>query len=152
MSSGYEIHTEKFSEYCKNTAILYVNLYSWYNMPASLHRILVHGPEIIKKSPLPIGMYSEEALESRNKDFRKYRESFSRKFSRDQTMYDVFCRLLISSDPFISSISECVGARSNKEPLSNDVIELLREPDLTKKKFESSDLTEDSASESDDSD
>lgn len=59
-------------------------------MPSSLHRILIHGPEIIKAVPLPIGMFSEEALESRNKDFRRYREALSRKFSREKTMRDVF--------------------------------------------------------------
>lgn len=113
MSSGYEINTQAFAEYCRITATLFVDLYPWYNMPASLHRILIRGSEIIKATPLPIGMFSEEALESRNKDFRKYRESFSRKFSREKTMRDVFCRLLILSDPFISSSFECVGARSN---------------------------------------
>ena len=92
---------EAFAEYCRTTATLFVDLYPWYPMPASLHRILIHGPEIIKAMPLPIGMYSEEALESRNKDFRRYRESHSRKFTRVETMTDIFCRLLISSDPYI---------------------------------------------------
>jgi len=154
MCCGYEINTQAFSEYCKNTAALYVILYPWYNMPASVHKILVHGADIIKKAPLPIGMYSEEALESRNKDFRKYRESYSRKFSREKTLNDVFCRLLISSDPYISSLSECVGSRSNKEPLSQDVVNLLREPNLTNKIEETIDYdrdTEDSDDESDES-
>lgn len=92
MSSGYEINKKEFADYCKNTAILYIELYPWYYMPASLHRILIHGPEIIKAVPLPLGMFSEEALESRNKDFRKYRESYSRKFSREETMKDVYSR------------------------------------------------------------
>jgi len=42
-------------------------------MPSSIHKILIHGEEIIKAAVLPIGMLSEEALESRNKDFKKYR-------------------------------------------------------------------------------
>lgn len=46
---------------------------------------------------------SEDAQESRNKDIKKYRENFSRKSSRLLTMKDVFNRLLVTSDPLISS-------------------------------------------------
>uniref|UniRef100_A0A6P7GKW0 Uncharacterized protein LOC114338051 n=1 Tax=Diabrotica virgifera virgifera TaxID=50390 RepID=A0A6P7GKW0_DIAVI len=130
MSSGYEINPEMFAEYCKRTATLYIDLYPWYYMPASLHRILIHGPEIIKVVPLPVGMFSEEALESRNKDFRKFREAYSRKFSREDTMNDVFYRLLLSSDPLISSLSKCIGKISNKHSLDKEVL-LLQEPNLS---------------------
>lgn len=121
-----------FAECCKTTARLFVSLYAWYNMLASLNRILIHGSEIIKASPLPAGMFSEEAIESRNKDFRRYREFFSRKFSREKAMEDMFCRLLVSSDPYIFSISECVGARRNKEPLMEEIPNLLQESNLQK--------------------
>lgn len=58
-------------------------------MPSSLHKLLIHGAEIIESAVLPIGMFSEEALEARNKDFRRYRECHTRKFSRVQTMTDL---------------------------------------------------------------
>ena len=48
-------------------------------------------------------MLSEEAEEARNKDYRRYRLMFSRKCSRTSTNTDVLHRLLVSSDPYISS-------------------------------------------------
>lgn len=147
MCSGYEIDVDAFTQYCMATAKLFVERYPWYYMPSSLHRILIHGPQIIKAAPLPIGMFSEEALESRNKDFRKYRESYSRKFSRSKTMSDVFCRLLLSSDPYISSLSQCIGTRSNKEPLTKDVLSLLQEPNLAASEHHDSDTSDSDGSE-----
>ncbi|EFN77836.1 hypothetical protein EAI_11743, partial [Harpegnathos saltator] len=35
-----------FGTYCYETAQLYVRLYSWYFMPASVHKLLVHGASI----------------------------------------------------------------------------------------------------------
>lgn len=57
-------------------------------VPVVLHtqRILVHGYEIIKATVLPIEMFSEEALEFRNKHFRPYRQFYTRKFSRVKIM------------------------------------------------------------------
>ena len=48
-------------------------------------------------------MMSEEAHESCNKLIKKFRKDFSRKSNRQQTMNDVFLRLLIMSDPIVSS-------------------------------------------------
>ena len=52
---------------------------------------------------LPIGCYSEEAQESRNKDNRLYRIKHARKISRTATITDQFSYLLITSDPSVSS-------------------------------------------------
>lgn len=43
---------------------------------------------------------SEEAQESRSKDFRLYRKSYSRRISRIATNEDLLPNLLISSDPY----------------------------------------------------
>jgi hypothetical protein len=48
-------------------------------------KILLHGSEIISAALLPIGQLSEEAQEARNKDLKTFRESFSRKISREET-------------------------------------------------------------------
>ena len=72
-------------------------------MSTSVHKILIHGFRIIEWAPLPIGQLSEEAQEARNKDVKKYRENFSRKCARDKTMKDVFQRMMLTSDPYISS-------------------------------------------------
>lgn len=37
ISSGYHIDTVKFHEYAQVTIQLYLELYSWYNMPLRVH-------------------------------------------------------------------------------------------------------------------
>jgi hypothetical protein len=65
-------------------------------MPASVHKILLHGSEIISAALLPIGQLSEEAQEARNKNLKKFRERFARKISREETNKDLMRRLLVS--------------------------------------------------------
>ena len=50
---------------------------------------------------IPIGYLSEEALESRHKEIRKYRLQHSRKSSRQSSNKDILERLLLSSEPLI---------------------------------------------------
>ncbi len=95
-------------------------------MPSSLHKILIHGDEIIKSAALPIGMFSEEALESRNKDFKIYREFNRRKMSREITMRDLLNTLLYTSDPGISTISSNTSNNErNIECIPSEVRNLL---------------------------
>ncbi|XP_050531573.1 uncharacterized protein LOC126900122, partial [Daktulosphaira vitifoliae] len=105
IASGYTINIEAFEKYCINTAKVFVSLYPWYYMPASVHKILLHGADVIRFSPLPIGNLSEEAQESRNKDYKMYREHHTQKNSRLNTNEDLLHILLISSDPYISSLN-----------------------------------------------
>lgn len=131
LSCGYAINTDAFHEYARDTAMKFVALYPWYYMPSSIHRILIHGADIIKKAVLPIGLLSEEALESRNKDLRNYRELHTRKMSREKTMEDLFHALLYSSDPIISTLSKSTSTISRKEyVLETDVLKLLADPAL----------------------
>lgn len=51
-------------------------------MPTSWHVILLHGYEIMASMPFPIGMMSEEAQESRNKDLKHFRDDHTRKINR----------------------------------------------------------------------
>ena len=74
-------------------------------MPATLHKILIHGSEIISTSLLPVGMLGEEASEARNKNYKNYRQFFSRKHNRTVNLEDVFYRVMDTSDPKISSMS-----------------------------------------------
>ncbi|KAK9688610.1 hypothetical protein QE152_g35188 [Popillia japonica] len=104
ISSGHKIDSQKYDCYAKETAKLYVSLYGWHPMTPTMHKILTHGATIIENALLPIGQLSEEAAEARNKHFRVYRENFARKFSREQCNLDVYHRLLLSSDPLISSL------------------------------------------------
>lgn len=105
---------------------LYLKEYSWYNMPVSVHKVLFHGRDVIASCVLPIGQLSEEAQEARNKDNRRYREFFTRKTSRIDTNTDLLNRLLISSDPFISSLR--LKMKRKRSPLNPDVLKLLSVP------------------------
>lgn len=125
ISSGFNINPEKFKKYCENTAELYVSLYPWMPMTPTVHKILIHGPEIVNNALLPIGMLSEEAQEARNKDFKTYREYFSRKTSRVDNITDIFNRLFISSDPVMSLMRSLPA--SNRKSFDSEVIHLLEE-------------------------
>lgn len=92
LSSGHEVNLEKFSDYATETAELYIQLYPWHPMTPTLHKILVHGPQVIRHALLPIGQLSEEAAEARNKYIRLYRQNFARKFSRQECNADVLNR------------------------------------------------------------
>lgn len=126
MACGYEVNVEAFRKYTYETAELFVKEYPWFYMPSSIHKILIHGADIIDNVGLPIGMMSEEALESRNKDARNFRQHHTRKTSRQHTMQDLINALLISSDPFISTLSQKTSSLSSKNVLlDKDVINLL---------------------------
>ena len=104
LSCGFKININKFTTLLKETNDLYLSLYSWYNMPMSIHKIFVHGPDLIKSLPLPIGQLSEDALEGRHKDARNLRERHTRKSARCHTNHDLIVSMLLTSDPFLSSI------------------------------------------------
>lgn len=95
-------------------------------MPTTVHKILIHSGQIIQASILPIGQMSEEAQESCNKFIKKYRQDFARKCSRVKNMEDVFQRLLVSSDPLISSLRK-LPAKQLKA-LDLEAVELLKAP------------------------
>lgn len=104
ISSGLQVDTAAFKQYARETYELYISLYSWYRMPSSIHKILMHGAAIFAEfGTIPIGSLSEEASEARNKDFRRYRHDLSRKFCRKSTNEDVLHNHLLSSDPYLSS-------------------------------------------------
>ena len=123
ITCGFAIDTLKFASYCKQTLELYVKLYPWFYMPVTLHKILVHGPVIVKRMILPIGLYSEEAQESRNKDIKNARLYHSRKDTREHTITDQFRYLLVTSDPLISSKKNL--SHKKRQPLTKDIISLL---------------------------
>ena len=129
VSSGHEIHSEKFKHFCHNTARHFVKMYPWYKMPTTLHKYLIHGPEIVSHALLPIGQLSEEAQEARNKDFKSYREHFSRKCNRVKSNEDILNRLLLSSDPIISSKIKL--PKKNFQALPKSVVELLIPPTIS---------------------
>lgn len=91
----------KFRNYALDTYKLCTELYEWYPMPPSVHKILLHGADIMEVFHLPIGWYSEEAQESNNKHFRKARSDHSRMLNRTKTNEDIFKHMLIRTDPYL---------------------------------------------------
>ena len=53
------INIKKFAKYCRETAQLYVELYSWYYMPNTIHKLLIHEPQIAQIADLPLGALGE---------------------------------------------------------------------------------------------
>ncbi|CAH0562943.1 unnamed protein product [Brassicogethes aeneus] len=104
--SGFKINVEKLKPLLNETRSLYLSLYNWYYMPSSVHKVLVHGCEIIDFFEFPIGQLSEDALEARHKEFRKIRLHNSRKTSRTDTNYDIIRNLIMSSDPELASLRQ----------------------------------------------
>jgi hypothetical protein len=89
LSSDYDINIRKFRNFAEETRKLYLQLYSWYYMSATVHKILIHSTDIVQWALIPIGQLSEEAQEARNKDCRRYREYNTRKQSRIDTNIDL---------------------------------------------------------------
>ena len=92
--SGIKINGPAFEEYALQTARSYVELYGWYPMSPSLHKLLIHTANIAEGLLLPIGLLSEEAQESRNKDMRHFRACHARRSGRQEANEDLMNRLL----------------------------------------------------------
>ena len=123
------INAESFGSYAVETASVYVTNYGWYYMPSSVHKILLHGENIIKHiAVLPIGHLSKDAQESSNKDYKKFRLYHARKCSRSDTNEDVFHTLLYISDLYITSIRKPYN--KNVQELDEDTLQLLKVNEL----------------------
>ncbi|XP_017473241.1 PREDICTED: uncharacterized protein LOC108364163 [Rhagoletis zephyria] len=128
VSCGHDVNVHKFREYAHETARIFVEHYPWYYMPPTLHKFFIHGPEIIAYALLPIGQLSEEAQEASNKNFKKYRESNSRKMDREKSNQDVFNMMLITSDPIISSRRKLPEKKLHSLP--KVAVDMLQSPSL----------------------
>ena len=106
MASGYAIDGEKFGKLCADTNTLYLNdeKTNWYNIPPTIHKVLVHGKDIIEHCPLPIGLTNEEASEANNKILRNVRLHHTRKTSWSDGMSDLYHRMMDLSDPVVLDI------------------------------------------------
>jgi len=123
LASGYKINAAKFGEYALDTARKLISLYPWYYLPPSVHKILVHSPDVISYALVPIGELSEEAAESKNKDIKMFRRQHTRKNSRIDTNTDLMHRLLLSLDPYVTGQRKL--PHSKKSVLSASVFDLL---------------------------
>ena len=97
-------------------------------MPNAVHKLLVHGSAVAAGMSLPIGMMSEEAQESRNKDFKTIREHHARQSCRVNTNTDLMNHLLVTSDPIISSlrVKEKKSKWGTSEDYPEEMLKLLK--------------------------
>ncbi|XP_017466057.1 PREDICTED: uncharacterized protein LOC108358983 [Rhagoletis zephyria] len=131
ISCEYEISALKSRQYSEKTYSLYMEMYPWYPMSPTLHKILIHGAQIIAASVVPLGCLGESASESRNKYYKSDRRSHARQNSRTNNMADVFQRAIDSSDPFLSSLFLNKRQQQNqKKKIPKEVIELLKAPNV----------------------
>ncbi|CAH0547032.1 unnamed protein product [Brassicogethes aeneus] len=79
--------------------------------------LLVNGQKIYPIVQLPIGELSEEAQESKNKGIKKFRDPFTTKVNLKRVNTDLFKRLIISSDAYLSSLA----IRRKKMNLKSDI-------------------------------
>ena len=73
LSSGHTVNIEACDKHVKETAGLMVAEYPWYCMPASVHKVLLHGAQVAAEASLPIGQLSEEAQDSSHKQLQACR-------------------------------------------------------------------------------
>ena len=125
--SGYYLNIEIFKRYCFETSELLVELYDWYTIPPSVHKLLEHGYMIGNYLELPIGIYSEEEQEAGNKELRNARLSHTCKISRQNAMENQYHHMLLRTDPVISSISFINHKSLDGKPLEDEVLMLLTE-------------------------
>ncbi|XP_043867476.1 uncharacterized protein LOC122757883 [Drosophila mojavensis] len=128
ISCEYKVNSWKFKDLCEKTFYMYTAKYIWYPMSPTVHKILVHGHQIMDNCIVPVGVLGENASEARNKIYKNDRKSHARKSSRLENISDVFNRALDSSDPLISSLSLKERARRNRRKnLPSEVVELLED-------------------------
>lgn len=86
-----------------STAELYISEYPWYYMPLSVHKMLLHGADVIQELCVPVGHSSEERMEGKHKELSNVREHHTCKTSRMRINKDLIHWLLMTSDPVVSS-------------------------------------------------
>lgn len=105
LSSGFEIDPDAYENYCMELAAKCFELYGWYVMPPTVHKVLFHGGDILKAAPLPKG-------------------------SREDCNLDLLHFCLTASDPLITSMRKLPRKSSASRPFSPGVLKLLKSPDL----------------------
>lgn len=97
-------------------------------MNPTIHKFLRHGCEISSRFPLPIAYYSEDALESAHKYYRKNMIMHARQNSRRNRILDVFNRAVYMSDPKLSLIKiEDRLRKVQKNKITSNMLKFINE-------------------------
>ncbi|XP_036327613.1 uncharacterized protein LOC118740223 [Rhagoletis pomonella] len=107
---------------------MYLTEYEWYYMPSSVHKILMHGYGVIEYFDLPIGNFSEEALEALHKHIRIVRYDHTQHTCNDFTCAArEFC---ISPDLLCDGINHC-GDNSDESVCQSETAATVFGVDMT---------------------
>ncbi|CAH0382639.1 unnamed protein product [Bemisia tabaci] len=109
-----DLNLEKFDELTKETLSLYMAKYQWYKLPQTVHKILIHGSEVMRNFDFPVAFLAEDALEATHKDIRSERDGRTRKRSRVESNIDLMNRLALKSDPHVTSF-RCSALKKKKK-------------------------------------
>ena len=102
MNSGFRINIENFKKMGHETAMLADELYPWYKIPQSMHRLFHHVPDFIANCPVTIGQTSEEAIETSHKMTLRALTHHARQNSYKAMNQDVGSYRLLETDPALT--------------------------------------------------
>jgi hypothetical protein len=105
LNQKHPVKEHEFEKYCEETYKMYCDLYNWYFMPPTLHKILKHSSAVMKTLPMTIGEMSEESAESTNRVLKHDKLHHARKISHKVNLLDVFNRRMARSDEVILQYS-----------------------------------------------
>ena len=116
INSGYNINAENFRKIGLETAKRHVELYNWFKIPVSMHRLWFHVPDIALACPVSIGHSSEEAIESSHKCLIKALNNHCRQDSYEKMTLDMGTNRLINTDPQVTKYFKPPIVRNKKKP------------------------------------
>ena len=117
INTGYKINTERFKKIGRETAERHVQLYNWFKIPVSMHRLWFHVPDIVDAlHPVTIGQSSKEGLESSHKWIIKALNNHCRQDSYEKMTLDIGHNRLINTDPAVTKYFKSPIVRNKKKP------------------------------------
>lgn len=92
-------------------------------MPVSLHKLLIHGAQVMETLCIPVGQASVEDIEVKHKHIQFHRLHHTRKTSRAYCTEELMNYLLVSSNPVFVSHTRKHCKKQMSVP--RDVLSLL---------------------------
>ena len=133
LASSLPICPEKFKAFCDHIKSIYLENCGWYKMSPTLHKILIHGHEILSLLPDTVtsGMLSEEPAESSNKDVKMFQKYHAPQDSPTKRNLAVFNRINDRSDPVVLRHFEKLhkNRRKSSEVFPKAVLDLCKDSD-----------------------
>lgn len=95
------MNIEEINQYKNDRVKLFVKEYPWFYMSASVHKILVHGADIVSRAILPDGQNVRGSPGIKKQESQVLQKKSFENNSRSSTNEGVLNLILVSSDPFI---------------------------------------------------